>query len=614
MMRQMRENTKWIMLVTALAFVALMVFEWGMDITGRSAMGIGEIGSVNGEPVYYDEYFATYQNLYDQVQQSQERPITSQQDRDLESQAFDEVVNQILIRQELQRRGIQVSDEEVRQAARFSPPPGLSGNPAFQTDGQFDLQKYQTFLATQADEGFLFQLEAYYRDVIPRGKLLRQVSSGLYLSDAMLWQRYRDANETVEVRYVPLDPGQRIPDDSVAVTDDDVRAYYRAHQEEFEQPARASVRVAVLGKAPTPGDSTAVRERARELMDTLRGGADFAEIAQFESGDPQSAPDGGLLGVVHAGQVVEAFDTIVFAAPVGEPAGPITTEAGLHILRIDERWGQDSAQVRQILVPMERTDSSEIALLTLADSLEDLTLDRTLADAAETAGLTSQTVEITEAFPVVPGAGQVGEGADWAFGEAEPGEVSPLFENDQAFYALELESRTPSGILPLEQASRTIRQILVFERKLELARAEGQALAERARSGEGLPNVAAEAGLEVRGAGPFTRDDFVPGLGRMNAAIGAAFGLGEPGRISDAVVTETNVFIIELVAHTPADRTAWEEQKAEQRAALQGTTQEAYLGDWLEGLRNAARIVDRRVEVLRAAEEAPPQPMGGFGF
>jgi hypothetical protein len=50
MMRQMRENTKWIMLITALAFVALMVFEWGMDMTGRSgAVAGGDIGRVNGE-------------------------------------------------------------------------------------------------------------------------------------------------------------------------------------------------------------------------------------------------------------------------------------------------------------------------------------------------------------------------------------------------------------------------------------------------------------------------------------------------------------------------------------------------------------------------------------
>ena len=40
MMRQMRENTKWIMLVTAIAFVGLMVFQWGMDITGRSGLSI----------------------------------------------------------------------------------------------------------------------------------------------------------------------------------------------------------------------------------------------------------------------------------------------------------------------------------------------------------------------------------------------------------------------------------------------------------------------------------------------------------------------------------------------------------------------------------------------
>ena len=51
MMRQRRENTKWIMLVTALALVGLMVFQWGMDITGQSGLSIGEIGSVNGTPV-----------------------------------------------------------------------------------------------------------------------------------------------------------------------------------------------------------------------------------------------------------------------------------------------------------------------------------------------------------------------------------------------------------------------------------------------------------------------------------------------------------------------------------------------------------------------------------
>ena len=158
MMRQMRENTKWIMLVTAIAFVALMVFEWGMDITGQSGGGPGELGSVNGAPIRYEHYQAVYRNLHEQVSRSQEQPITAAQNRELEEAAWTEVINQTLIQQELDRRGVRVTDQEIRDLARYSPPPELAGDPLFLTDGQFDIQRYQDFLANQADEIFLLQL------------------------------------------------------------------------------------------------------------------------------------------------------------------------------------------------------------------------------------------------------------------------------------------------------------------------------------------------------------------------------------------------------------------------------------------------------------------------
>ena len=70
MMRQMRDNMKVIMLVTAGGFVALMVFGWGMDITGRSSAAAtgGELGRVNGEPITYEEWNLVYRNLYEQQQ------------------------------------------------------------------------------------------------------------------------------------------------------------------------------------------------------------------------------------------------------------------------------------------------------------------------------------------------------------------------------------------------------------------------------------------------------------------------------------------------------------------------------------------------------------------
>jgi peptidyl-prolyl cis-trans isomerase D len=604
MMRQMREQTKWIMLATALAFVALMVFEWGMDITGRSSGSFGEIGRVNGTAVTYDAYMASYRNLYDQVQRSQEEPITSQRNKEIEDAAFDEVVNQILIFQELERRGITVTDDEIRQAAQYSPPADL--RPQFSDSlGNFDIQQYQMFLA-QLPQDQLLLLEAYYRDVIPRGKLLRQVSSGIYLSDGELWRRWRDQTESVEIRYVPLDPATRYPDAEFSVSQAEIQAYYRNNQEEFEVPARATVNVVVLGKQPTAADTAATFERARTLRQEILEGADFADVARRESADEASAVAGGDLGRFPRGQMVPAFDSAAFALSVGQVSEPVRSSFGFHVIEVTERWGTDSVAARHILLTPERTDDSEIALLTRADSLEDMSEAESLGAAAAALGLEVTTVDITATFPFVPGAGQIGEGADWAFEEAAPGDVSPVFENSEAFYSLELVSSEPAGVIPLEEASAAIQATLVFEKKLERAREEAQAVANRAKAGEALPNVAAEFGLEIRTAGPFTRMEFVPGIGRQNAAIGVAFALAR-GSVSDAVATPTNVFVIEVLDRTEADESAWMAQKDSQRRSAVAILQQQRLQEWIEALRAAANIADRRDQVLQPADEDVPQ-------
>ena len=600
MMRQMREATKPIMLVTALAFVALMVFEWGMDISGQSSGGLGEIGRVNSDAVMYTEYMAAYRNLYDEVQASQEEPISSQQNTEIEDAAFDEVVNQLLIRQELRRRGIGVSDQEISQAAQLSPPGEL--RPQFtDEEGQFDFNGYQIFLATLPAEQLLL-LEAYYRDVIPRGKLLRQVSAGIYLSDAELWQLWKDQNEQVEVRYLAFDPANRYEDGQFSIPDSEIEEYYRDQQEEFEVPARAAVKVIVLDKTPTAADTTASGERAEEIRQELLDGADFAETARQTSADQGSAELGGELGVFPKGRMTGAFDSTVFSTPVGDLTEPIKTAFGYHIIEIQDRWGQDSAQARHVLVPIERTDESEIALLTLADSIEDLGESMVMEDVSATAGVNVQTVDISENFPFLVGAGQISEGADWVFEEASSGDVSPVFETAQAFYMLELVSSEPEGVLPLEQARAAIESTLLFERKMSQARIDGQAAVARIRSGETLEDIAEDLGLEISDTGMFSRSSFVPGLGRQNSAIGAAFGL-RSGEVSEVVTTPTNAFILDLVGYIPADSAAWIGQRIEQRQTQVLILQQQRLQEWIDALRSAARIIDRRDEVLAPADE-----------
>jgi len=608
MMRQMREATKPIMILAAVAFVALMVFQWGMDITGRSGGGLGEIGRVNGDPVMYDAYMAAYRQIYEQVQSQQEELIGTQQNKEIEDRAFDEIVTQILITQELRRRGITVSDQEVSQAAQFSPPDYI--RPQFvDENGSFDLAAYQSFLATLPPEQLLI-LEAYYRDVIPRNKLLRQVGVGIWLSDAELWQAWKDQNALAEIRYVPLNPATRYEDAEFTVEPNEIRDYYRSHQDEFEVPARATVRFTVLDKTPTASDSAAARERAVGIRRRISEGEDFGELARTESSDQGSAPAGGDLGVFPRGRQIAPFDSAVFAAPVGLLPEPVRTSFGYHVIEVMQRWGADSAQARHILVPIERTDDSEIRLLARADSLEDLAEEMPLEQAAAAMGLPTQTTDITLDFPFISGAGQISEGADWAFEEAAPGDVSPVFETSSAFYALELVSSQPEGVMPLETATPAIESTLRFDRKMERAREEAQQLVDRVRGGTPLENAAAELSLEVRTAGPFARDDFVPGIGRYNAVVGAAFGL-PTGQVSDVVSTPTNQYVLEVLQRTEPDSTAWRQQIDQQRQQAVARVQQQRLQEWIEALRGNARIVDRRAQVLAPVDEnSVPGPYG----
>src|SRR5690606_6002438 len=472
MMRTLRENTKVIMLITALAFVGLMVFEWGMDLSGMSSAEArgGEIGRINGESISYEEYNAIQRRLYEQYQASRPgEPVTSAVDREIEKAAWNELVLDRLIRQEIRRRGLEASEAEVRRAARFMPPPELFASELFQTDGQFDLAKYQQFLASPAaDDGFLLQLEAYYRDIIPREKLYAQVVSGSYIPDSELWRRWRDQYETARVRYIALDPAVIVPEGAVTVTDDEIADFYRRHRNDFQRPAQAVVRYTVLEKTPTAADTAAARDRALQLRQEILAGADFAEVAQRESADRMSAAMGGDLGTFGRGQMVPAFEEAVWSLPIDRVSEPVLTPFGYHLIQVRRRTG-DEAEARHILIPIELTETTADALCARADSLEMLGLTRSVEEAARELGLEARTAELNPDLPFIAGIGAVDDGAEWAFEDAEPGEVSPVFETQSAFYMLELIQSTPAGVLSLEEATPGIRARMLVNRRLERA-------------------------------------------------------------------------------------------------------------------------------------------------
>jgi len=602
MMRDLREKTKIVMIVVALAFVGLMVFEWGMDISGTTvADQTGELGRVNGDPISFQAYSMAYQQLFEQARAQAEGELVSREEvREIENAAFNEVVNDVLMRQELRRRGIRVSDAEIIQAAQWMPHPNLMSNELFLTDGQFDIGKYQQFInGPAANEQLLMELEQFYRSQLPRTKLLRQVTAGVYVSDSELWRMWRDQNETAIADYVALDLAQLVPED-VPVTDREIRSYYDENRDQFARPSTGRFSVAYITKGAGAADTVAAMQRARSIRQEILEGADFADVARRESADPGSAAAGGDLGFFSRGQMVPAFEEAAFSLPIGQVSEPVQSAFGFHLIEVQERE-DEQARARHILVTVETGEAAVDRLYARADSLESLAERAGLERAARTLGATLRPgVAVTAAAPFVQGIGSMFEALEWIQDEQlepEPLEVSPVFETSESFYVVEVESFTPAGTQTLAEATPEIRRTLILDKKREQARQIGQQIVTEIRAGKSLEQAASERGLRLATTSPITRTGFNPAFGQGNAATGAAFGV-PLGQVSDVVDTTAGLFIIRPASRTDANRDQFEAQKEQIRQFALFQLQQESLSRWIEGLRREANIVDRRSTML----------------
>jgi parvulin-like peptidyl-prolyl isomerase len=77
------------------------------------------------------------------------------------------------------------------------------------------------------------------------------------------------------------------------------------------------------------------RARAGEILAKLKDGGDFASIA-YESSDDPYRVKGGDLGYVHRGRILPELEDAAFKTKVGEVMGPVETEAGFYIIKVED--------------------------------------------------------------------------------------------------------------------------------------------------------------------------------------------------------------------------------------------------------------------------------------
>src|SRR4051812_20601843 len=354
----MRSSAKIVMWILLVSFVGGFLLVESSGLLGRTPVTpTTAVATVNGTDILYTDWQRRSQELVQQQQQQSGRSLTQDEIARIDNQAFDDMVADILLQQEYRRRGITVSDDEVRDYARFAPPAWVRSAPDLQTEGTFDPAKYQRLLtsAQARQSGLLVALEQYFRAEVPKQKLFEQVTSGLYVPDAELWRAWQDAADSASLSFVAFRPTLTAADSNVS--DDELRKYYDAHRAEFDRPAHATLSVLYVPRTVSAADSAADRARITALRNEIVGGAKFEDVAKRESSDSVSGAQGGSLGKTTRGRLVPEFEKAAYALKPGELSQPVLTQFGYHLIKLDSRSG-DTLSLRHILLRLEPSNSS----------------------------------------------------------------------------------------------------------------------------------------------------------------------------------------------------------------------------------------------------------------
>lgn len=649
----MRQGMKPVMWAVAIAFVASLFFVGATALRkivvgeGRGAVIVEvagkKIGQEDFEPVFNREMRLRYQRH----QRESSRPWTEDEEREMRIVAAGAALNQIvqkeLIIGEAERMGLRVTDEEVRSF--------VERNPNFQAGGEFDRETYERFLLEQT--GMTpgeFETELRYYMLMER--VFAMVGAAARVSDGEVKALFERENETARAAYAFL---AATPDPASRPSEDALKAYYSSHLERYHVGERVAVKYALLDIDElrkenkisdaevrefyernkmvhfdagdircrhilflvNPGEPEAAwdaaQKDAEETAARIRGGADFAALAQELSGDPASAAKGGDLGFFGRGQMDPDFEAAAFALKEGEVSGAVKSIYGYHVIKREAdvpSFEEQAGEIREMLE--ERT--AEDQAMTLAMELAGRTgKGGDLAAEATALGLEVKSPEPFEADGPVGELGwqqRLGEEA-FTLDVGETGSALPVAGFDaetgggyllRGYVVYQVTARLEPGPAPFQKVKDAVAKDWARDRALDSVAKAAAALYAGAAEGGGLERAAEAAGAGYGETLAFTRDRPAPGLGGDFGVAAAAFGAAV-GDVVGPLRAPSGYYVIKVLEKKPADAALYATRGEEYRKRLLTERQQLILADWYRDLVARAHVKNNLSAYLGAKAE-----------
>ncbi len=368
-----------------------------------------EIGIGQFEQFYRDQLQRnpTWTQLPDEYRQQIRRSL------------LDSMIRNRLVEMHLIENGYQISNEQLMRA--------IQQVPEFRVDGVFDIDTYRQVLLENGFDPSRF--EASQRQAMREDQLRRAIGATALITPAQ-YRRY--LNLVAEQRLVTLASFDvEAAAAGVEVSDEDVTAFYENNPTMYRTPESVDIEFIEIRRDRVAEsieideetlleyyedeksrylqdeqrqarhililageDEDAAEAEATELLERLRAGESFEELAREFSDDGGTAANGGDFGVLTESQLPGDLGAAIFSMNEGEVDGPIKTDFGFHIVRLDkvfERGPLPLDQVRGDLLAELRERESEAVFLDLERKASDALFDaNSMAAIAEATGIEVQ--------------------------------------------------------------------------------------------------------------------------------------------------------------------------------------------------------------------------------
>ena len=526
--------------------ILILVFAvWGINVYFEPEADV-TVAKVNDVKVTQ----STYQRAYDQQRQQLASRLGSNVSEDfLEAMGLKRQVLDRLVEEEAQ---IQVSTDLGYRISSGQLVNHINQIQAFQKEGRFDRELYEQVLSSNALRPVVWEQEQ--RRVLLLTQPFRGVTSTHFAVkpelDAVL--RLREQQRSLGYALLSLAKFE----ESVQVSDEDIKAYYDKNQDRFKTAEEVKVdyvelNIADLAKAvpldeaalkqryedqkptfgveerrrashilfqvPPDADEAKVdeiRKKAEDALARARKGEPFDALAKALSDDPGSAAQGGDLGFFGRSIMEKAFEDAAYSLAENQISDLVRTGFGFHIIKltgIEAATFKPFDDVRAQLATDYQMSQAEDQFFQQLEKLETLSFEHpdSLAPASQAVGATVQT---SDWFARNAGTG-IAENAKMREAAFTPdvlngtsnSAVVELATNHVA--VLRVRERKPPMQRPLDEVKPTIIATLKRERAGTQAAEQGKSLLDKLKAGDDPVAVASSMGTEWKRPGPIKRDE-----------------------------------------------------------------------------------------------------------